>query len=198
MPLPGIRFSDVRCVRATSTHIDIDNGVVESAGTSFSDTALVRVLGPRGWGIISVNNLDRLFEEGDWIGYLAEGLALARITEDPVSLAEPSRGEHKVPSPKKIPVPSASRRRPGSFRGLRKRQRSREYPRHGLLTSNGPKRSSTPTDSGYENRVTVTRSGFSVLAVAKKNGDAQMGRESRHTIHGLQPPAPGAHGREGR
>jgi DNA topoisomerase VI B subunit len=41
----GIRFYDVRCVRATATHVDIDNGVVESAGTSFSDISLVRVLG---------------------------------------------------------------------------------------------------------------------------------------------------------
>ena len=124
MSLPGIRFSDVRCVRATSTHIDIDNGVVESAGTSFSDTALVRVLGPLGWGMISVNNLDTSSKkELDRI--LAEGLALARITEDPVSLAEPPRGEHKVPVPREDPRSLSLEEKTRVPQGSRERQRSR-------------------------------------------------------------------------
>ena len=33
--LPGVRYYDVRQVTGQVTHIDIDNGVVESAGTSF-------------------------------------------------------------------------------------------------------------------------------------------------------------------
>ena len=124
MSLPGIRFSDVRCVRATSTHIDIDNGVVESAGTSFSDTALVRVLGPRGWGMISVNNLDLIVEEGDWIGFLRRGSPLHGSPR--IRSASPNpRGENiRFPRRGRTPFPSASRRRPGSYQGSRKRQRS--------------------------------------------------------------------------
>ena len=184
MPLPGIRFSDVRCVRATSTHIDIDNGVVESAGTSFSENALVRVLGPRGWGLVSVNNLD-LPSKKKMDRIFAEGLALGKITEDPVSLAEPPRGEHKVPSPGEDPRSLSLEEKTTVLSGIEK---AAKIP--GIASTRATYIERTEevfyTDSsGYENRYTVTRSGFSVLAVARRNGDAQMGRESRHTIHGF-------------
>jgi TldD protein len=39
--------------------------------------------------------------------------------------------------------------------------------------------------SGHEAGYGVVRSGFSVLAVASRNGVVQMGRESRHTLTGL-------------
>jgi len=184
MSLPGIRFHDVRCVRATSTSIDIDNGVVESAGTSFSDAALVRVLGPHGWGMISVNNLDPSpGKELDQI--LAEGLALAWITEDPVNLSEPPRGEHPVPSPGEDPRFLGLEEKTRVLAGIEK---AAKIP--GIASTRATYIERTEevfyTDSsGYEKRFTITRSGFSVLAVAKKNGVAQMGRESLHTIHGF-------------
>jgi TldD protein len=184
MSLPGIRFFDVRCVRATATHIDIDNGVVESAGISFSDAALVRVLGPHGWGMVSVNHLDPSSrEEMDRI--LPEGLALARITEDPVDLAEPSRGEHGVPSPGEDPRSLSLEEKTRVLSGIEK---AAKIP--GVASTRATYIERTEevlyTDStGYENRSTVTRSGFSVLAVARRNGVAQMGRESLHTIHGF-------------
>ena len=33
---PGIRYYDLRQVNGQSTHIDVDKGVIESAGTHFS------------------------------------------------------------------------------------------------------------------------------------------------------------------
>ena len=47
---PGIRYYDLRQVSGQSTHIDVDMGVIESAGTTFYNKAVIRVLGPRGWG----------------------------------------------------------------------------------------------------------------------------------------------------
>lgn len=184
MSLPGVRFFDVRWVRATATHIDIDNGVVESAGSSFSDTALVRVLGSQGWGMISLNNPD-LSSKKELDRILAEGLALARITEDPVDLAEPPRGEHEVPRPGEDPRSLSLEEKTGVLSGIEK---AAKLP--GIASTRATYIERTEevfyTDSsGYENRSTVTRSGFSVLAVARRNGVAQMGRESLHTIHGF-------------
>ncbi|HMA04937.1 MAG TPA: TldD/PmbA family protein [Methanomicrobiales archaeon] len=184
MPPPGIRFYDVRCVRATATHVDVDNGVVESAGTSFSDSALVRVLGPLGWGMISVNNLD-LSGKKELDRILSEGLALARITEDPVDLAEPPRGEHPVPAPREDPRSLALEEKTTVLSGIEK---AAKLP--GIASTRATYIERTEevfyTDSsGFEHRSTVTRSGFSVLAVARRNGLAQMGRESHHTIHGF-------------
>jgi TldD protein len=184
MALPGIRFFDARRVHASSTHVDIDNGVVESAGTSFSDAALVRVLGPRGWGMVSVNNLD-LSSRVELDRILAEGLALARITEDPVDLAEPPRGVHPVPASREDPRSLSLEEKTTVLSGIEK---AAKIP--GIASTRATYIERTEevfyTDSsGYENRFAITRSGFSVLAVAKRNGVAQMGRESLHTIHGF-------------
>ncbi len=42
---PGIRYYDLRQVNGQSTHIDIDKGVIESAGTVFFNKAVIRVSG---------------------------------------------------------------------------------------------------------------------------------------------------------
>jgi len=184
MPPSGIRFFDVRRVRAVATHVDIDNGVVESAGSSFSDASLVRVLGPLGWGMVSVNNLDPE-SKGELDRVLAEGLALARITEDKVDLAEPPRGERKVPVPGEDPRSLSLEEKTGV---LAKIEKAAKVPGIASTRATYIERAEEVfyTDSsGYEAGSAVTRCGFSVIAVAKRNGDAQMGRESHHTIHGF-------------
>jgi len=180
----GIRFFDVRCVRGTATHVDIDNGVVESAGTSFSDAAIVRVLGPRGWGTVSVNNLD-LSSGKELDRILSEGLALARITGDPVTLAEPVRGEHEVPPAGEDPRNLGLEEKTAVLSGIEK---AAKLPGIASTRATYIERSEEVLyrdSSGYENRFAITRSGFTVLAVARRNGIAQMGRESLHTIHGF-------------
>ncbi len=52
----GIRYYDLRHVTGQVTHIDIDNGVVESAGTSFFNKAVIRVLSRTGWGVLQIDN----------------------------------------------------------------------------------------------------------------------------------------------
>jgi len=184
MPPEGIRFYDVRRVRATATHVDIDNGVTESAGTSFSDAALVRVLGPRGWGIVAVNNLDP-GSKGQMDRVLAEGLSLARITEDPVDLADPPRGKHRVPRPDEDPLTLSLEEKTSVLSQIEKAAKIPGIASTRAMYIERTEEVFYTDSSGYENRHRVTRSGFSVLAVAKRNGDAQMGRESHHTIHGF-------------
>lgn len=47
MPV-SYRYYDARRVTGEVTQIDIDNGRVEQAGTSFFDKAVIRVLGDKG------------------------------------------------------------------------------------------------------------------------------------------------------
>ncbi len=54
--MPGIQYYDLRHVTGQVTHIDIDNGVVESAGSSFFNKAVVRVLSGTGWGVLQIDN----------------------------------------------------------------------------------------------------------------------------------------------
>jgi TldD protein len=134
--------------------------------------------------MISVNSLD-LSSGKDLDRILPEGLALARITEDPVNLAEPPRGEHPVPPPVEDPLTLSLEEKTGVLSGI---ERAAKIP--GIASTRATYIERTEEvfyadSSGYENRSTVTRSGFSVLAVARRNGVAQMGRESLHTIHGF-------------
>ena len=94
--MQDIRYWDVRHVSGESTHVDIDNGVTESAGTSFFDKAVVRVLGKNGWGLVLIDNYTRpagrAFEES-----LQSAARLAAITGDTVHLAPADRRALAVP-----------------------------------------------------------------------------------------------------
>jgi TldD protein len=78
--MPGIHYYDLRHVTGQVTHIDIDNGVVESAGTSFFNKAVIRVLSGTGWGVLQIDNYDpcggKKFDE-----ILESACRLARITQ---------------------------------------------------------------------------------------------------------------------
>ena len=145
------RYYDVRHVAGESTNIDIDNGVVESATTSLFDRAVVRVLGPSGWGVVSVDN----YRDADLDRFVAEALALAELTGETVALAD---APHRV-----LPVPhrpttrgrTGSRRRPGSWpesrppqRDLRSGTPARSIPSGTRQSGSRPRKgSSTPTRS---------------------------------------------------
>ncbi|MDD1674939.1 MAG: TldD/PmbA family protein, partial [Methanomicrobiales archaeon] len=87
----GIRYYDIRHVRGESTLVDIDNSVVESGGTSFFDKAVIRVLGPRGWGAVSLDAFTP-DQESHRRELTEKALRLAELTEETVELADAPRG----------------------------------------------------------------------------------------------------------
>ncbi|MDP3564373.1 MAG: DNA gyrase modulator, partial [Methanoregula sp.] len=52
----GITYYDLRHVTGQITHIDIDNGIFESAGTTFFNKAVLRVISNTGWGVLQIDN----------------------------------------------------------------------------------------------------------------------------------------------
>ena len=94
--MDGISYYDLRHVTGEVTHIDIDNSVVESAGTSFFNKAILRVLDKTGWGILQIDNYTpcsgRKFDE-----LLRQASKLAGITQENVALGEVPRGILPVP-----------------------------------------------------------------------------------------------------
>jgi TldD protein len=182
--LPGIRYYDLRHVTGQSTHIDIDNGVVESAGTSFFSKAVLRALGPKGWGIVQIDNYtpgsDKKFAE-----LLCSAQRLAHITDEPVRLGDAAHGM--------LPVPSVHE----DCRAVSIEEKSallseiEQTARHPLVVN----RRANYTEkieqvrfidsSGNEFSYEICRSGFNVMAVASRNGNIQMGYERDHSIHGF-------------
>jgi TldD protein len=177
-----IRYYDVRHVHGSSTHVDIDNGVVESAGTSFFDHAVVRVLGPKGWGVLTLDNFD---PEAPLEPLLEKGVRLAMLTGEEVDLAPAPREVRAVPGVAEDPREISLEEKTGALAAIETAAH-----RSGIVNTRARYAElieavrffdSSGTECAYE----VPRCGFSVTAVAARNGEMQMGRESEYTILGF-------------
>ncbi len=185
MNLPsGTRYYDLRHVIGHATLIDIDNGVVESAGISFFNKALVRVLGPHGWGIREIDNFDPGAKR-KMSGLLQSAIHLASITQQDVTLADAPHQALTVPQmredPRNVTLEEKTRllaavEKAAALPGIVNRRANYiERFEHVAFTD------SSGTEFSYE----ICRSGFNMLAVASRNGNVQMGYEREHSIRGL-------------
>lgn len=178
------RYYDIRRARGESTQVDIDNGVLEHAGTSFFDHAVVRALGPHGWGVLVIDSLDP-DDPGERREVVAAAMALAPIPRDQVDLAPASRGMLPVPRPAEDPR-EVSLEEKVSLLGTIEAAARRE----GVSSTRARYMETAESvhymdSSGIESAHELTRSGFSIMAVASRNGVMQPGRESIHTISGF-------------
>jgi TldD protein len=182
--MDGISYYDLRHVTGEITHIDIDNSVVESAGTSFFNKAILRVLDRNGWGILQIDNYTpcsgRKFEE-----LLRQASKLAGITQENVSLGDAPRGILPVPrlleDPRDVSIEEKSSL-------LSTIEKSAIHPDVVNRRANYIERAELvrfSDSSGIEYSYEMSRSGVNVLAVASRNGNIQMGYEREHTIHGF-------------
>jgi TldD protein len=182
--MDGISYYDLRHVTGEVTHIDIDNSVVESAGTSFFNKAILRVLDKTGWGILQIDNYTpcsgRKFDE-----LILQASKLAGITQEHVTLGEVPRGILPVPrlleDPRDVSIEEKSSL-------LATIEKSAMHPDIVNRRANYIERTEQvrfSDSSGNEYSYGMSRSGFNVLAVASRNGNIQMGYEREHTIHGF-------------
>jgi TldD protein len=181
---PGIRYYDLRQVSGQSTHVDVDMGVIESAGTTFYNKAVIRVLGPRGWGILQIDNYTPVSgKKFDELLASAEKLALA--AEDTISLGDAPRTIRAVP-PVKEDCRDVSIGEKAEL--LLAVEKAADRPLVTSRRANYLERIENVRfmdSSGSEYSYEICRSGFSVMAVASRNGTVQMGYEPDHTIHGF-------------
>jgi TldD protein len=182
--MDDISYYDLRHVTGEVTHIDIDNGVVESAGTSFFNKAILRVLVRSGWGILQIDNYTpssgRKFDE-----LLKRAVKLAGITEENVVLGDAPRGQLAVPHLKEDPRDVSIEEKSALLAEI---ENSATRPLIVNRRANYIERSEQvrfSDSSGTEYSYEMTRSGFNVLAVASRNGNVQMGYEREHSINGF-------------
>jgi TldD protein len=182
--MPGIQYYDLRHVTGQVTHIDIDNGVVESAGTSFFNKAVIRVLNGTGWGVLQIDNYvpctGKKFD-----AHLESACRLARITQENVILGDAPHGMLTLPSVKEDPRNVSIEEKSSLLSEIEaaaqhplvinRRANFIEKIEHVQFTD------SSENEYFYE----MCRSGFNVLAVASRNGNVQMGYEREHSIHGF-------------
>ncbi|NLA30287.1 MAG: TldD/PmbA family protein [Methanomicrobiales archaeon] len=178
------RYYDIRCVQGEATLIDIDNGVIESAGTSYFDRTVVRALGPKGWGILTRDhvNIDSRRE----VDALVEAATrLAVVTHDQIDLADAPRALLPVPplaeDPREIDLEEKTR----LLAGIESAARIPEVANTRARYTEGIDSVRFLDSSGNEFSYEAVRSGFSVLAIASRNGVMQMGSERDHITTGF-------------
>jgi TldD protein len=182
--MPGIQYYDLRHVTGQVTHIDIDNGIVESAGTSFFNKAVIRVLSGAGWGVLQIDNYAPCTGK-KFDAILESANRLARITQENVILADAPHGILAIPPMKEDPRTVSIEEKSSLLSGIEmaarhplvvnRRANFIEKIEHVRFTD------SSENEYSYE----MCRSGFNVLAVASRNGNVQMGYEREHSIHGF-------------
>jgi TldD protein len=182
--MPGIQYYDLRHVTGQVTHIDIDNGVVESAGTSFFNKAVIRVLSGTGWGVLQIDNyVPCTGKKFDAI--LESACRLARITQENVILAEAPHGMLAVPPMKEDPRDVSIEEKSSLLSGIEMAARDPLVVnrRANFIEKIEHVRFTDSSENEYSFQ--MCRSGFNVLAVASRNGNVQMGYEREHSIHGF-------------
>jgi TldD protein len=178
------RFYDIRCVRGEVTQIDIDNGVIESAGTSFFDKAVVRVLGSRGWGILTRDHVD-IDSQRDIDDLIQAAWRLASVTEDTVNLADARHALLPVPPLHEDPRDVDLEEKTRLLAGIEAAARIPEVVNTRARYTEGVDSVRYVDSSGTEYSYETVRSGFSVLAIASRNGVMQMGSERDHITTGF-------------
>jgi TldD protein len=182
--MPGIQYYDLRHVTGQVTHIDIDNGVVESAGTSFFNKAVIRVLSGTGWGVLQIDNyVPCTGKKFDAI--LESACRLARITQENVILGDAPHGMLAVPPMKEDPRDVSIEEKSSLLSGI---EMAARHPlvvnrRANFIEKIEHVRFTDSSENEYSYQ--MCRSGFNVLAVASRNGNVQMGYEREHSIHGF-------------
>jgi TldD protein len=182
--MEGVKYYDIRHVQGHSTHIDIDNNVIESAGTSFFDHAVIRALTRNGWGILIVDNFHSKGKR-DRQALITETAAITSICNEDVSLAEPDRGIRKVPPMIEDPRTVDLEEKTAILLDLEQSARISGIANTKVNYIERFEKVRFDDSTGYEDGYEICRSGFGIMAVAARNGSLQMGYERRHTIHGL-------------
>ncbi|GLI45498.1 TldD/PmbA family protein [Methanoculleus bourgensis] len=178
------RYYDIRCVQGEITLVDIDNGVIESAGTSYFDRAVVRVLGPKGWGILTRDHVE--IDSKREIDALVEAAArLSAVTGDQIDLADAPRALLPVPplgeDPRDVDLEEKTR----LLAGIESAARVPEVANTRARYTEGIDSVRFLDSSGNEFSYEAVRSGFSVIAIASRNGMMQMGSERDHITTGF-------------
>ena len=182
------RYYDIRRVRGEATHIDIDNTRIEQAGSVFYDTALIRVLGEFGWGVLSIDGEmvgDLMIREKLPTELIQKALNTATLTNERIEIAETASGVHTIPKMKEDPRILSLEEKAEILLDIEKHAKKEEIVSTRIGYSEKTEQISFASSHGDEYEYELVRSGFSVMAVSRRGSLSQMGYNREHTISGI-------------
>ncbi|NLV25682.1 MAG: TldD/PmbA family protein [Methanomicrobiales archaeon] len=178
------RYYDIRRVSGEVTQIDVDNGKVDQAGTSFFDKAVIRVLGDKGWGVFSVSgkeaDCEKLSEN-----FIREAYATSKVTTVDITIKDTPSSIHSVPSMRENPADVSLDEKVSILLDLYKSIEGRDIVSRRINFIEKDETVSFSDSHGHFYEYHLCRNGFSIMAVASRSGIVQMGYERDHTISGL-------------
>ncbi|MEI8331135.1 MAG: TldD/PmbA family protein, partial [Methanomicrobiales archaeon] len=156
----------------------------ESAGTTFFNKGVLRVISNAGWGILQIDNYrpctGKKFDQ-----LLQRACKLSAITQEQVSLVDAPRGVLAVPAMKEDPRSVSIEEKSAILAEIEKGAIHPSVVNRRANYIERVEQVEFSDSSGNEYSYEMCHSGFNVLAVASKNGNTQMGYKREHSIHGF-------------
>jgi len=180
----SVRYYDIRRVIGEVTQIDLDNGRIEQAGSSFFDKAIIRVLGDNGWGVVSVTG-EELDTDHIPSSLITKAAETSAITNTHINIEITPSGIHPVPPMKEDPRDVSLEEKVSLLMELDTATKGQDIVSRRIQYLEKAEKVIFSDSSGHEYSYNLCRCGFSVMAVASRGGTAQMGYERDHTINGL-------------
>ncbi len=177
-----IRYYDIRCVNGNSTSIQIENGSIENAGSTYYGKALVRVLGEHGWGYCCVSpfDMDNEKQKREAIEKAARSARLATVHTDiaDVPMGVPRSWDAGAKEQAERPLEEKT----ADLLLLEKRVKQEGIVATSARYAEQYQDVLFEDCNGYQAASSVCRTLFTVTAVAAKNGDMQMDYEQEAVI----------------
>ncbi|MGV8110131.1 TldD/PmbA family protein [Methanospirillum sp.] len=178
------RYYDVRRVTGEVTQIDVDNGKVEQAGSSFFDKAVIRVLGEKGWGVFSISGQE-VDSEKLSNTLIEEAISASQVTNIHIPIQETSSKLHAIPKMKENPADISLDEKVAILLDMYKATEGTNIVSRRINYIEKDEQVTFSDCLGHSYDYHLCRCGFSVMAVASRSGVVQMGYERDHTISGL-------------
>ena len=180
----SFRYYDIRRVNGEVTQIDLDNGKIEQAGSSFYDKAVIRVLGANGWGVLSVTG-EELDTDKIPSDLIEKAIKASAMTNVRIDIEETPSGIHGVPTMKEDPRDVSLEEKVSIIQDLDSAAKGPDIVSRRIQYLEKSDTVSFSDCLGHDYSYNICRCGFSVFAVASRGGVVQMGYERDHTISGL-------------
>ncbi len=183
-----MRYFDIRLVNGETTSVQIENGAVENAGSSYYGKAFIRVLGSKGWGYACVSPFDIDNEKEKRVA-IERAAKIAERADVKADIAEVPHGTPR--SWNASAKEQAARPLEEKTAELLTLEHAAKLPGIAATTARYAEQYQNiffEDSSGYEATSSVCRTLYTVTAVAVDGADMQMNYEQEAVVGPLKIP----------
>ncbi|HJJ55429.1 MAG TPA: TldD/PmbA family protein [Methanocorpusculum sp.] len=177
-----IRYYDIRYICGNSINISTENTELESTGSNYYSTAIVRVLGDKGWGFYSTSNFDpdnQKYKQ-ECINKAAKISNLTTVATEIADVPTGTPHSWNCSAKEQINTPIEEK-----VEQLLRLESEARIPDICSTSAGYSERYQTiffEDCNGYTANSSICRTVFTVSAIASRNGNMQMNYEQKATV----------------